>query len=48
MPGQVIDFNEWKAGHPPVVRCANAMIRCWWNWTFLPVNLAAKAWRIRW
>lgn len=43
MPGQVINLNEWKAGHHPVVRCANAMIRCWWSWA----NLFCSPWYLK-
>lgn len=48
MPAMITDPKKRMAGHPPAVRCADAMIRCWWNWALLPMQLTAKAWRIRW
>jgi|JI10StandDraft_1071094.scaffolds.fasta_scaffold01019_15 hypothetical protein len=32
---QIIDLAEWKAAHPPALRCWNAAVRCWWNWASL-------------
>jgi hypothetical protein len=35
MPAKIVVMSEWKAEHPPVLRCWNAAVKCWWNWASL-------------
>lgn len=35
MPAQIVNLAQWKASHPRALKCFNAAVRCWWNWTAL-------------
>lgn len=42
MKATVTNLAQWKHDHPPAIRCATAMVRCWWNW----YSLAWSPWWI--
>jgi hypothetical protein len=46
MTAKVIVLAEWKASHPPALRCWNAAVKCWWNWASLAWYLPAAMSRI--
>lgn len=42
MTAKIVDLARWREDHPPAVRCALAMSRCWWKWWTLPWELLLR------
>lgn len=41
----ITDLTEYRASHPPAVRCAIAMQRCWIKWAMLPWEMSLRLFR---